>query len=373
MYDILVVGSGLFGSVFAHEARRKGKHVLVIDKRSHFGGNCFSEKREGIDVHVYGPHIFHTSDDRVWKFMNQFTDFNSFVMRPKVNFDGRIFSFPINMMTLHQLWGVNTPEEARKKLDQVRVPCENPRNLEEWILSQVGSEVYETFIYGYTTKQWMRDPKDLPASIIKRLPIRLTYDDNYFNDTYQGIPKNGYTEIFKHMLQGCDIALGEDYFANRDKWNAMAKTIVYTGKIDEYFNFCHGELEYRSLRFEHETQEGDYQGNAVINYASKVVPYTRITEHMHFTPDRLGKLNKTIYTKEYPIEWNRGETPYYPIGDEKNTRTYLEYKDLAEKETKVVFGGRLAEYKYYDMHQIVGSALKKSRNFFNSHMEATAI
>jgi len=363
MYDFLVVGSGLFGSVFAHEARRKGNHVLVIDKRNHIGGNCYTDKQNGIDVHKYGPHIFHTSDERVWKFINQFTDFNSFTYRPKVNFGGRMFSFPINMMTLHQVWGVNTPDEARQKLDKVRVPCENPRNLEEWILSQVGPEIYETFIYGYTTKQWMRDPKDLPASIVKRLPIRLTYDDNYFNDTYQGIPKNGYTEIFKNMLQGCDLALGEDYFSNRDRWNSMARRVVYTGKIDEFFDFCHGELEYRSLRFEEESREGDYQGIAVVNFTSRTVPYTRITEHKHFTPERLAKLPSTIYTAEYPIEWNRDEVPYYPIGDDKNSETYRKYKDIADSLEGVIFGGRLSEYKYYDMHQVVGSALQKARKF----------
>lgn len=361
MYDYLIIGAGLFGSVFAHEARRKAKSVLVIDKRDHIGGNCYTERREGIDIHKYGPHIFHTSDEKIWKFVNQFTEFNSFTYRPKVNFNGKMFSFPINMMTLHQVWGVNTPDEARQKLEQVRIPCDNPRNLEEWILSQVGIELYETFIYGYTTKQWMRDPKDLPASIIKRLPIRLTYDDNYFNDTYQGIPRNGYTEVFRNLLQGCDMALGEDYFADRDRWNSMAKRIVYTGKIDEYFDYCHGELEYRSLRFESESQQGDYQGIAVVNYTNRNVPYTRITEHKHFTPERLEKLTSTVYTKEYPIEWNRNEVPYYPIGDDRNNEIYRNYKETAESVSDVLFGGRLAEYKYYDMHQVIGSALQKSR------------
>jgi UDP-galactopyranose mutase len=361
MYDYLIIGAGLFGSVFAHEARRKGKQVLLIDKREHIGGNCYSERREGIDVHKYGPHIFHTSDDRIWKFMNQFTEFNNFTLRPKVKHGNKLYSFPINLMTLHQVWGVATPDEAIKKLNEVRVPCENPRNLEEWILSQVGHEIYEIFIHGYTTKQWMRDPKDLPASIIKRLPIRLTFDDNYFNDTYQGIPKEGYTSIFKSMLQGCDVALGEDYFSDRDRWNSMAKRVVYTGKIDEFFNYKFGDLEYRSLRFEEETRFGDFQGNAIINYGEASVPYTRITEHKHFTPERLDKLNSTIYTKEYPIPWSRDATPYYPIGDDKNNEVYRMYKEAAESESNVMFGGRLAEYKYYDMHQVVGSALQKSR------------
>lgn len=361
MYDYLIVGAGLFGSVFAHEARRKAMSVLVMDKRSHIGGNCYSENKGGIDVHMYGPHIFHTSDDKIWKFINQFTSFNSFTYRPKVNFGGRMFSFPINMMTLHQLWGVNTPDEARRKLDEVRVPCENPRNLEEWILSQVGHEVYQTFIHGYTKKQWMRDPKDLPASIIKRLPIRLTFDDNYFNDVYQGIPRNGYTEIFRNLLQGCDMALGEDFFADRPKWEKVAKRIVFTGKIDEYFDYCHGELEYRSLRFEHNVRVGDQQGNAVINYTEADVPWTRITEHKHFTPERLEKLTSSIYTKEFPIEWNRDETPYYPIGDDRNVETYRKYREIADQTPNVLFGGRLSEYKYYDMHQVIGSALQKAR------------
>ena len=361
MYDYLIVGAGLFGSVFAHEVRRKGNSVLVIDKRPHIAGNCFTENKSGIDVHVYGPHIFHTSDEKVWKFVNQFTEFNSFVYRPKVNNRGRIFSFPINLMTLHQLWDVSTPGDAFRKLDEVRIPCENPRNLEEWILSQVGREVYETFIRGYTVKQWKRDPRNLPASIIKRLPIRLTYNDNYFDDTYQGIPKNGYTEIFKGLLEGCDVALGEDYFANRLKWDSMAKHVVYTGKIDEYFDYAHGELEYRSLRFENFEQSGDFQGNAVVNYTEESVPYTRITEHKHFTPERLGKLSHTIYTKEYPTEWNRNETPFYPIGDEKNNEIYRKYREIADETPNVIFGGRLSEYKYYDMHQVIGSALQKSR------------
>ena len=364
MYDYLIVGAGLFGGVFAHEARRKAKSVLVMDKRPHIGGNCYSENKKGVEVHMYGPHIFHTSDEKIWKFINQFTSFNSFVFRPKVNFGGRMFSFPINMMTMHQLWGVNTPDEARKKLDEVRIHCDNPRNLEEWILSQVGQEIYQTFIHGYTKKQWMKDPKDLPASIIKRLPIRLTYDDNYFNDTYQGIPHNGYTEIFRGLLQGCDMALGEDFFADRAKWEKMAKRVVFTGKIDEYFDYHHGELEYRSLRFEHNTRDGDQQGNAVVNYTESDVLWTRITEHKHFTPEKLDKITNSIYTKEFPIEWNRNETPYYPIGDERNVEIYRKYREIADQTPGVLFGGRLSEYKYYDMHQVIGSALQKSRREF---------
>jgi len=361
MYDYLIVGAGIFGSVFAYQAKQQGKSVLVIDKRPHIGGNCYTEDKEGVNVHVYGPHIFHTSDEKVWKFVNQFTAFNNYVNRPKVNYRGKIYSFPINLMTLHQLWGVNTPDEARRKLEEVRIPCENPRNLEEWILSQVGQEVYETFIHGYTTKQWMREPKDLPSSIIKRLPIRLNFDDNYFNDRYQGIPVGGYTEIFKHLLEGCDVDLGQDFFKDRARWEGVAKRVVFTGKIDEYFDYAHGELDYRTLRFEHTSQEGDYQGNAVVNYSDAAVPYTRITEHKHFQPQNLEKTSQTIWTKEYPSEWNRDFVPYYPIGDEKNNEIYRKYREIADNTPSVLFGGRLAEYKYYDMHQVIGSALQKSR------------
>jgi len=363
MYDYLVVGAGLFGSVFAHEANKKSKSVLVLDKRPHIGGNCYTETRaENIDVHVYGPHIFHTSDKKIWSFVNQFAEFNNYVNRPKVNFNGKIFSFPINLMTLHQLWGVSSPDEARKKLESVRVPCENPRNLEEWILSQVGYEIYDTFIYGYTTKQWGREPKDLPSSIIKRLPIRLNFDDNYFNDTYQGIPIGGYTNIFKSLLQDCDLALGEDFFKNRAKWESMAKRIVFTGKIDEYFDYEHGELDYRTLHFEHTTQNGDYQGNAVVNYTDIATPFTRITEHKYFQPQALEKTSQTIWTKEFPAEWNKDSTPFYPIGDEKNNAKYRKYKENTANIPNTIFGGRLAEYKYYDMHQVIGSALQKSRS-----------
>lgn len=361
MYDYLVIGSGLFGSIFAHEARKAGKSVLVMDKRPHIGGNCYTENRDGVDVHTYGPHIFHTSDDRIWKYMNQFATFNHYVNRPKVNYKGKIYSFPINLMTLQQLWGVTTPQEASRKLDEVRVPCANPSNLEEWILSQVGREVYETFIRGYTMKQWKRDPKDLPSFIIKRLPIRLTYDDNYFEDSYQGIPIGGYTKIFENLLQGVETALGEDFFVDRQKWENRAKRIVFTGKIDEYFGYSCGELDYRTLNFEHHTQEGDYQGVAIINYTEADIPYTRITEHKHFQVQDIQKIKKTVWTKEFPVEWTRDSVPYYPINDEKNNSIYSQYKEMAKKESNVVFGGRLAEYKYYDMHQVVGSALQKSR------------
>lgn len=361
-YDYLVVGSGLFGSVFSQQAVEKGKRCLVIDKRSHIAGNCFTTKEHDIDIHVYGPHIFHTSSKQVWDYINRFTSFNNYVNRPKSRVGNSIFSFPINLMTLHQLWGVTTPEEARKKLEEVRIPCSNPRNLEEWIMSQVGQEIYEKFIYGYTKKQWMREPRELPSSIIKRIPIRLNYDDNYFNDTYQGIPTNGYTTIFEKMLEGCDLQLGVDFFSDKTHFKSLARKIVYTGKIDEYFDYSLGELQYRGLSFINETHESDYQGNAVINYPSQDIQWTRITEHKHFTPER--KTLKTVITREIPVVCNKGDTPYYPVGDEENTLRYNEYKKLSSTCTNVIFGGRLAEYKYYDMHQVIGSALHAAKKEF---------
>jgi len=364
MYDYLIVGSGLFGSVFAQQAIERRKKCLIVDKRNHIGGNCYTKREENIDIHVYGPHIFHTSSKSIWDYINRFTSFNNYVNRPKSRVGNTIFSFPINLMTLHQLWGVTTPEEARKKLSEVRKPCSNPRNLEEWITSQVGQEIYEKFIYGYTKKQWMREPRDLPTSIIKRLPIRLTYDDNYFNDTYQGIPVEGYTAVFERMLEGCDVQLGVDYFSEKSRLDAIANRIIYTGKIDEFFEYRFGELQYRSLKFINEIYDGDYQGNAIINYPSQDVAWTRITEHKHFTTER--SVDKTIITKEYPVECSRDETPYYPIGDEVNTSLYRAYKDLSLKYEKVIFGGRLAEYKYYDMHQVIGSALSTSKKEFST-------
>lgn len=364
MYDYLIVGSGLFGSTFAHEATSRGKKCLIVDKRSHIGGNCYTRKEKGIDVHVYGPHIFHTSNRQVWDFINQFSSFNNYVNRPKSRIENKVYSFPINLMTLHQLWGVTTPDEARKKLQEVTKPCKNPRNLEEWTISQVGQEIYEKFIYGYTKKQWMRDPKDLPASIIKRIPIRLNYDDNYFNDTYQGIPADGYTSIFERMLLKTEVQLGVDFFKEKTRLEKISKKIVYTGKIDEFFNFSLGDLQYRSLKFENEFHSGDYQGNAIVNYPESHVPWTRITEHKHFTPER--NLSDTIITKEYPITCGRDETPYYPIGDEENIRKLNQYQKMAESCTNIIFGGRLAEYRYYDMHQVIASALHASKKEFGT-------
>lgn len=364
MYDYLIVGSGLFGSVFAQQARENGKSCLVVEKRSHIAGNCFTKEVEGINVHVFGPHIFHCSDIKTWEYMNRWTEFNHFVNRPKVNFRGRIFSFPINLMTLNQLWGVKSPIEAQAWLEKVREPCKNPKNLEEWILSQVGREIYETFIEGYTTKQWNRHPSKLPASIIKRLPIRTTWDDNYFTDRFQGIPKKGYTAIFDQLLEGAEVLLETDFFAEQKLLRKLCKRIVYTGPLDEYFDCSLGRLEYRGLRFETRTIEmPDYQGNAVINYTEKDVPYTRVTEHRHFDMKTDG--DKTVVTTEYPDDWDPTKVPYYPINDERNNKLRDDYKQLIDREN-VIFGGRLANYAYYDMNQVVASALhaweKESRN-----------
>ena len=360
-YDYLIVGAGLFGSVFAQQALEAGKSCLVIDKREHIGGNVYSEKRDGIDIHVYGAHIFHTNSDRIWEYVNRFATFNKYINKPKVRFDDRIFSFPINLMTLHQLWGVTTPAEAEAKLQEVRIPCEDPDNLEDWILSQIGQEIYQTFIRGYTMKQWQRDPKELPASIIKRLPIRLIFEENYFFDKYQGIPVDGYTSMVEKMLKGVEVRKGIDYFKNKAELNALADKVVFTGKIDEYFDYSEGELEYRTLRFEHEHLEGDFQGNAVVNYTHPDVPFTRILEHKHFLPEKAGDISNTIITREYSAEYSRGKTPYYPINDERNTTIYKKYAEMAKLENDVIFGGRLSEYKYYDMHQVIGSALVRAK------------
>lgn len=360
-YDYLIVGAGIFGATFAREMTDAGKECLVIDKRPHIGGNVYSEKRNGIDVHVYGAHIFHTNNERIWNYVNRFATFNNYINKPKIRFNDRIFSFPINLMTLHQLWGVMTPAEAERKLEEVRIPCENPDNLEDWILSQVGREVYETFIKGYTMKQWQRDPKELPASIIKRLPIRMVFEENYFFDKYQGIPIDGYTSMVANMLEGVSVWTGVDYFSDKEEFDSLADKIVFTGKIDEYFGFRHGELEYRTLRFEHEELEGDFQGNAVVNYTHPDVPFTRIVEHKHFLPATAAKLKNTIVTREYSDEYRRGKTPYYPINDEKNGSMFKKYVALAAAQEGIIFGGRLAEYKYYDMHQVIGSALVKAK------------
>ena len=357
-YDYLIVGSGLFGSIFAREMTDAGAKCLVIDKKNHIGGNCHTSNHDGIHVHDYGPHIFHTNSDMVWNYMNKWTKFNHYVNRPKVNYKGDIYSFPINLFTLYQLWGVRTPEEAQKKLNDVKLKISNPSNLEEWILTQVGEEIYYKFIYGYTKKQWGRDPKNLPSFIIKRLPIRLSFDDNYYEDRYQGIPIGGYTAIFEKLLDGIHCETGIDYLNDRDNLEKKAKKIVYTGPIDEFFNCDEGRLEWRSLRFEHERMNiSDYQGNAIVNYTEESVPYTRIMEHKHF---EFEKHQHTIITKEYPQTWDSSKEKFYPVNDEQNNELYKQYKQRVD-DSRYIFGGRLADYKYYDMHQVVGSSLVRSK------------
>lgn len=354
-YDFLVVGCGMFGATFAQRMTEKGRKVLVIEKRTHIGGNCYTENIEDIHVHKYGPHIFYTGDEEVWEYVNRFAEFNRFVNRPKVRYKDKIYSFPINLMTLYQLWGVKTPSEAEQKLKEVAIPNDNPKNLEEYILSHVGREIYEIFFKGYTQKQWNKDPKELPASVIKRLPIRLNFDDGYYKTKYQGIPIGGYTKMFEQMLKEVEIRLNTDYFDNQDHWNSIADKVVYTGKIDEYFDYRFGELEYRGLRFETKVLDGDYQGNAVINYTEQHVPFTRITEHKHF---EFKNTEKTVVTWEYPDDYDKTKTPYYPVNNDRNNKLAALYMTQAEKQPRLVFGGRLATYAYLDMGQTVCSALK---------------
>lgn len=356
-YKFLIVGSGFFGATFARLAADDGYKCLVIESRNHIGGNAYTERMDGIDVHMYGPHIFHTNDYRIWKFVNRFADFNSFILTPKSFVDGRLYSLPFNMNTFYELWGCTKPEQAKQIIESQRFKG-TPTNLEEQALSMVGTDIYNLLIKGYTKKQWMKDPKELPPDIIKRLPLRFTYDNNYFNDLYQGIPINGYTEMFKDMLHGIEVRLNTNYFENRQYFNNIAERIIFTGKIDEYFNYQYGELDYRSLQFVHSKQDTDnFQGVAQMNYGSEDVPWTRIIEHKHFTN---AKSDGTVITHEYPIAYDSKNTvPYYPINDETNTRKYMKYRDLADGTPSVVFGGRLSEYKYYDMHQVIASATKK--------------
>ena len=359
MYDYLIVGAGLYGATFAHEATKAGKKCLVLEKRNHIGGNIFTSNRNGIHVHEYGPHIFHTSNKKIWDYVNQFATFNNFINRPKVSYKNKIFSFPINLLTLYQLWGVTTPREAIAKLNESRIHVPNPSNLEEWCLSQIGTELYETFIKGYTQKQWRTNPKNLPTFIIKRVPIRTNFDDNYYFDTYQGIPEGGYTQIIEKMLKGSEVILNVDYLKDKNNWDKKAYKTVYTGPIDAYFNYCYGELNYRTTSFVHETHTtADYQGNAIINYTDVNVPYTRIIEHKHFDPS--PEIQHTIITREYPESWHRNAVPYYPINDEKNNKLYKLYKEAASLLKDTLFGGRLADYRYYDMHQVIGAALHDS-------------
>ena len=362
MYDYLIVGSGLFGSIFAREMTNAGKKCLVIEKRSHIGGNCFTENTDGINVHKYGPHIFHTSDEKVWNWINQFVKLNNYINRPKVYYRDKLYSFPINLFTLYQLFGVKTPQEAQQFLDSKRKKVDNTANLEEWIISQVGEEIYDIFIKGYTTKQWGKSPKQLPSSIIRRLPIRLNFDDNYYTDKYQGIPIGGYTQIFDKLLEGIEVRLNTNFFDNKDYFKSISKKIVYTGAPDLWYSYQFGKLEWRSLKFESQHIEiPDYQGNAIINYTEESVPYTRVVEHKHF---EFIESKTTVITHEYPQ--NIGE-PYYPINDQMNNDRFFKYKLLIDKEENVIFGGRLADYKYYDMHQVIASALKKTQDEKNKY------
>ena len=365
MYDYLIVGAGLFGSIFAYEAKKRGKNCLVIDKRPHIGGNIYTKEVEGINVHEYGAHIFHTSNHEVWKYIQQFATFNRYTNSPIARYRDEIYNMPFNMNTFNKLWGVITPEQAKKKIEQQikESGIIEPKNLEEQAISLVGRDIYEKLVKGYTQKQWGRRCDELPSFIIKRLPVRFTYDNNYFNDLYQGIPIGGYTPIIEKMLEGIDIRLNCDYFSKRKELETIANKIVFTGMVDQYYDYCFGELEYRSLRFETEILESEnYQGNAVVNYNEYEIPYTRIIEHKHF---EYGKQEKTVITREYPATWKKGDEPYYPMNDEKNNCLYEKYKALADKENKVIFGGRLGMYKYYDMHHIISEALKMVGKEFN--------
>ena len=356
-YDYLIVGAGLFGAVFAYEAAQKGKKCLVIDKRDHIGGNIYTYEEAGIQVHKYGAHIFHTSDEKVWKYINQFTTFNRFTNSPMARYGDKLYNMPFNMNTFYQLWGVTTPEEAKAEIArQVKeAGITEPKNLEEQAISMVGKDIYEILVKGYTAKQWGRPCAELPSFIIKRLPVRFTFDNNYFNDLYQGIPVDGYTAIVEKMLTGVDVKLSCDFFENRAELEAVAEKIVFTGMIDAFYDYCYGELEYRGLRFETETLDTDnFQGNAVINYNEYEVPYTRIIEHKHFA---FGTQEKTVITREYPAKWERGQEPYYPVNNDRNNALYEKYCALAQQENKVIFGGRLGQYKYYDMHQVIAAAL----------------
>ncbi len=369
MYDYLIVGAGLYGAVFAREMTDAGKKVLVIDKRDHIAGNVYTYTEEGIHVHKYGAHIFHTNNKEVWDYVNRFATFNRFTNSPVANYKGELYSLPFNMYTFNKMWGVVTPEEAADRIEEQKraAGITNPQNLEEQAISLVGTDIYEKLIKGYTEKQWGRDCKDLPAFIIKRLPVRLTFDNNYFNALYQGIPMGGYTKMVSNMLEGIDVKLNEDYLTDKEKWDAMAERIIYTGPIDAFYDYSEGLLEYRSVRFETKVlDKPNFQGNAAVNYTDRETPYTRIIEHkwFEFGKDDGGKdIPKTIISREYSSEWKKGDEPYYPVNDEKNAATYAKYKSLADKEEKVIFGGRLGEYKYYDMDAVIAAALNKTKLF----------
>ena len=369
-YDYLIVGTGLFGAVFTYKAKQQGKKCLVIDRRPHLGGNIYCEKMEGINVHKYGAHIFHTSNKTVWEFVNSIVEFNRYTNSPVANYKGKLYNLPFNMNTFYQMWGVTTPAEATAKIEEQKAEAvarmkeqgvTEPRNLEEQAQLLIGKDIYEALIKGYTEKQWGRKCTELPAFIIKRLPVRLVFDNNYFNDKYQGIPIGGYNVLIERLLEGVETRLNCDFFANREELSAMADKIVFTGAIDEFYNYQFGKLEYRTVNFETEVLDmPNYQGNAVVNYTEKEVPYTRVIEHKHFEMfgADIEACPKTVISKEYSSEWTEGSEPYYPVNGVNNNSLYLKYKELADKETNVIFGGRLAEYKYYDMHHIVEKALE---------------
>lgn len=357
-YNFLVVGSGLFGSIFAYEMNKKGMNCLVIDRRDHIGGNIYTKEIEGINVHQYGAHIFHTSNKRVWNYVQQFADFNRYTNSPVARYKDELYNLPFNMNTFNKLWGVVTPQEAKIKIAEqiLEYGITKIDNLEDQAISVIGRDIYEKLVKGYTEKQWGRSATALPSFIIKRIPVRFTYDNNYFNDLYQGIPIGGYTRMIEKMLDGIEVRLDFDFLEHRDELEGLAEKIVFTGMIDEYYNYCFGELEYRSLIFQTETLNMEnYQGNAVVNYTEYEIPFTRIIEHKHF---EYGTQSKTVITREYPTTWKRGDEPYYPMNDEKNNQLYAKYKDLSKKEEKVIFGGRLGMYKYFDMHHVVDEALR---------------
>jgi UDP-galactopyranose mutase len=365
-YDYLIVGAGLFGATFAHQARQHGKKCLVIDKRNHLGGNIYCENQHGINVHKYGAHIFHTSNKQVWQYVNSLVEFNRYTNSPVANYKGELYNLPFNMNTFNRMWGVITPQQAIDEIERQRSEVKaalngrEPQNLEEQALMLVGKDIYEKLIKGYTEKQWGRDCKELPAFIIRRLPLRFTYDNNYFNDTYQGIPVGGYNKLIDAMLNGVECRTGVDFFADREALEALAEKVVFTGKIDEYYGYRFGKLQYRTVQFKEETIEcSNYQGNAVVNYTEKDVPYTRVIEHKHFEMfgDAVDSVPLTVISREYSTEWHDGLEPYYPINDAANTACYEQYKALAEAETNVIFGGRLAEYRYYDMAPIIEKVL----------------
>ncbi len=361
IYNYLIVGSGLFGAVAAYCLKRKGKKCLVVDKRPHIGGNVYTENIKGINVHKYGAHIFHTSNKEVWDFVNSIVEFNRYTNSPVANYKGKLYNLPFNMNTFYQMWGVTTPEQAARKIEQQRKESgiTEPQNLEEQAISLVGRDIYEILVKGYTEKQWGRKATDLPAFIIKRLPVRFVFDNNYFNDKYQGIPIGGYTHLVEKLLDGVEVRTSTDYFKDRDYFNSLAEKVIYTGEIDRFFDYKFGHLEYRTVSFETEILEGvsNYQGNAVINYTDAETPYTRIIEHKHF---EFGTQPDTVISKEYSKEWKPGDEPYYPVNDKRNSELYAKYKALADDQEKFVFGGRLAEYKYYDMHQVIQNALNIS-------------